>query len=232
MNDLQQYLSLPATHRLYSAGLSLFNKYGGELRHDPRYTKLQSGPFGRNPELLHELLCQIAKNPPAAPAPILPSNTRAASIEVITEEKQTHKDALLRQVNKELIAAWKKRKQLSDRFWDMDTDEERADNSDRIATQQKIINQLDAELRYVKQHGKRMPTEDENFVLPDSDAELSVLQNRKQSHKAKLIRDIEGLRKKGGKDKKIAEKEEVLQNIVIQIQLIKEKRECLKQQKQ
>jgi len=229
MNDLHSYLKLPETHRLYSVGLSLLQPY--RENYPDQYKHLSSGPFGTNPEKLHQLLVQIAETPPA---PIQPTPTIAITptvVEVITEEKQTHRDALIRKVSQEIRAAYKLRNQLSDRFHDLATNEQRAENSDRIQAAEKDIKSLYTKLEYIKRTGKEPPTEEpENFQLPDTEAELAILQNRKQSHRRKIEKRIEFLLTLSETDKRrktMPEKEEKLREVNIQLELIKQRRKWL-----
>lgn len=231
MNDLQDYLALPKTHRLYSVGLSLFQKYQGAVLYPRQYAKLLPGPLGRNPEELFELLQEIAQNPPAVYVPPV-VQASVPLVEVITEEKQTHKDGLVRKVSQELRAAYQVLNKLSDQLYDCDSDAQRADISDQIIAQEKEINQLLVRLDYIKAKGEEPPCkEPEGFELPETEAELSVLQNRKQSHKrkVKLRIDLKHTYAEGHPKRKGLEVDEALyQEILIQLQLIKDKRAWLK----
>jgi len=191
MQDLRTYLRLPETERLYSDGIRLFEKYAMEA-HSKHFSKLSTGPFATNREVLFRCLQQALKTgvtpikrPPtikvhAAPAPANMAPTNETELELVLAIRR------LRQ----------KRMQTSQQFHTCDRspagDLDRAAICDMLDSVTEKIRKKEQDLAYVKRFGKLPPKEEAIAFgpLPDTEEEIKPEINRMSSHILKVEKMI------------------------------------------
>ena len=229
MNPVEAYLQQPATHRLYSEGLKLFQAYG--LNAYPQaWQKLSAGPFGQNKEELEGILRRIAQQPlpEVAPAPPPKVTVHAVPAPQSPEEPVN----LEYDVLKKLRHHRQRRMQLSQSFHDCETDDDRAHVCDLIQAENDALRQLDGELAYIRRFGKKPPEpEPETIELPNDDEALATMQNRLRSRILKVEKRIEFLVDLPEKDRrraKIPAQQNKLRDLQTRVDLIVEKRNKLK----
>jgi chaperonin cofactor prefoldin len=211
MNDLKIYLDLPATHQLYSAGLALLDKYGGNA-HATAISKLSPGPFGNNRFQLLQLLSKLYESPPGyTPTEVVVHQPVSKTIELTPSTNE--------EIN--LLIALRKarqyRAQCSQQFHACSTDEERAGVCDLIDKATANIKQLKQDYEYLKSTGQLPAPKDEySAPLPDTEEELAKEQTRLSSQRLKVenrIIHLLGLKENSSKRKKIPELEDKLRLI-------------------
>lgn len=190
MKDIQEYLAIPDTHRLYAMGLELLVKYGLPT-YQHQYTILARGPLGNNRENLEQILRAIQKQGViAAPQP------EAASINVIAPRAEIATSTNTEvQLLLELRRMRMERAKISQMFHSCDTDEERALICSRIEAQNQLITKQEGIVAYFQRHGKLPEEADdaEDTPLPDDKEELALMRNRCSSSILKVEKRIEHL---------------------------------------
>lgn len=187
MNEIEAYFQLPDSHRLYSTGLALLQKYGLP-QFSTQYTQLSAGPRGNNRTLLELLLRGLVPKPSAAP-PTFTANTSK------NQEPQRPVEEIdlllaLRRLRQE-------RSQLSQQFHSCDSDTDRAAVCDRIEAQNLLIATQMGKVAYFQRYRKLPPEgEDEadmSHDLPDNITELEAMRSRLSSRILKIEKRIETL---------------------------------------
>ena len=134
-------------------------------------------------------------------------------------------------LNKEITQGLHKRMQLSQSFHDCKTDYERSVVCDAIDAQNALLSQLNHKKEYFERHGEMPIDEETDFELATTDDSLAIQQNRKQSYKAKLLRQINDmlLYEEGHpKRKKLYEKQMKYKEVIAELEMIKNARKEIK----
>lgn len=232
MNEIEAYLSLPDKERLYSEGLALFKQYGAASRPEV-WNKLKVGPMGRNKAILEEELGLLELSPPT-PAPSTP-NIQVIPAAPKKEEAQDvgeYEYQLLTQKRKLL----QERMQHSQSFHDCDTDQQRAQVCDNIEDVNKELDEIEGKMAYVRRYKKLPPAPElKTFILANTDEELAKEQHRCRSNILKVEKRIEhllSLPENSPQRAKLPAKQQQLQELVIKVELIVQKRKKLKNDQQ
>lgn len=219
MEDLQTYLNLPDTHRLYSAGLALFAKYA-MAQHSQHYAQLILGPFSGNPDTLHRCLKAVAATPPppvAAPTVIRMEQPKRA----LSMAPQTSQEI---DITLELRKLRHQRMQTSQKFHACPDGSEgnaaRALICDRIDALSREIKRTEDQLLYLKKYGQLPPDDGaEDFgPMPTTMKEALAERARLSSHILKVEKrliHLNTLRPTDKKREKIPDVEDKLRALVV-----------------
>lgn len=190
MEEIRDYLRRPASMRLYSQGMVLFQKYAlMRPQFAPHFATLSVGPMGNNIQTLEECLKACLQLAPPAPPKVVTVETKPkpASLAV----KSRREVDLLVKIRKLRID----RAKTSQRFHSCESDLERAHICDIIEDIEAQIKETDTMIVYIQLHGAPPPeaakTEDDPIPtdLPGLRKEL----NRVSNHILKIEKRIEHL---------------------------------------
>lgn len=189
MNEIRDYLRLPASMRLYSKGMELFSKYALLMpQFAPYFATLSVGPLGNNIQLLEECLQGVVALGPAIPFKVSVVETKPPKPTLAV--KSTQELDLLVKVRK----LRQERAKTSQAFHGCQSDTERAHICDLIDQIDKEIKEVDGQLAYIQRHGALPPQESvEEKPLPETYEGLMKERNRLSSNIFKVEKRIEHL---------------------------------------
>lgn len=190
MNEIRDYLNKPATMRLYSEGMQLFQKYALFLpQFSMHWSTLMVGPRGNNKQVLEDCLNQVSKLAPSAPIqPTEVITKQPASNLVVKTNHEIDRLLEIRRLRQELAKA-------SQRFHDYDTDADRALICDLIDRITEEIREKDSQLAQLQKFGKlpvKEPVE-AHKPLPETYEELMAERTRTNNNRLKVEKRIEHL---------------------------------------
>jgi len=193
MTEIQQYLDLPDSHRLWSLGLELFKRYGISRRPD-LLAKFQHGPLGYNRRELEEYLQSIAhlSQAQATPEPAKPPQVivhRSTGSDLLPQD-----DPLIRRQFVHLRHLRQEQARTAQSFHNCTSDADRAAVCDKLDLILEEIRATDGRVEHIRLYGTLpKPPEPEAFEVPEDLKELKRLRNRKASHILKVEKRIEHL---------------------------------------